>query len=115
MLEGDPAHRDVDGAVARRIDLQCVGAAEVDRRGRRRLDEEFAGWRPDERVHGTARQRQAVVAGRRGDELHPRVRVNLHEADVADVNRRTRIAIRLEPLADGQPAAVGDRRGIDDG
>ena len=84
MLERHPAGSDIDRAVPLRIDLQRIGAAEIDGGRRWRLDEEFAGWRPDECVHRTARQGKPVIAGSCIEQLHAGVRIDLDQSDVAN-------------------------------
>ena len=86
------------------ISLERVGAAEVDRRSGRRVDEEQSGHGVDRRVDAASCQRQAVIVAARGHELQPRSRLHLDLADMADRDQRARRVVGLQPVADAQAA-----------
>jgi len=90
VLEADPPHRHLDHPVAAGCDGQRVRTAEVDRGGRLGLDDKLAGRRPDQRVHGAALERDAMVALARAEQLQARPGIDVEPADVDPEFERVR-------------------------
>src|SRR5207245_1205623 len=83
-----------------RVHREGVGATEIDRGPRRRLDEEEARWRVDLRGDRPAVECQPVVAGPCGEEPEPSPGLYLDTADDANRHERARRIVRRERLAD---------------
>ena len=108
MLKFDVAGGDVQEASARAVDVERIGAAQVDSQRRGRLDEEQARGRPDADVDGAGLQRQPVVFRTGFHQLQTRVGLDLDVADDSDVEGRAGLVVRFEPFAPVQLARVGE-------
>ena len=84
VLEPDPAVRDLDEAGAVLGHLQRVRATQIDRHRGRRVDEEELRRSPDARVNRALRERHAMLARARFDQLQARVGIDVHAADLPD-------------------------------
>ena len=96
--------------------LQRVRAPEVDRGGRRRVDEEQPRRRPDQRANLPVVERHAVLAGARRDQPDAAVRLDVHDADRSRRRCRARdtpSVVMTSPTGSRDGASIaraGDRR-----
>src|SRR5438876_1103118 len=72
------------------VDVKRVRAPEIRRPPRRRVDDELAGRRVDDRVQRAARERELMTAVARLDQAQARIRIEVDVADRADVHARLR-------------------------
>ena len=104
QLESDPSQRCANHACARIVDIQSVGAAQVHRDGRWRVDHELTGRRPDVRVNRSPIQSDPLQPRTHAQQAQARAWVHLDFARIVCLKAGPRLTIGLKRLANAETA-----------
>jgi len=104
QLESDPSQRCAHHARTRIVDLQSVSTTQIDRYGRRRVDYELTGRRPDIGMNRSAIQSNPLQPRAHAQQAQARAGVHLDPAGIVRLKAGPRLTVGFEHLANAETA-----------